>query len=72
MTTSFTLSADLNFRAGPGVTCDPLLDEPLGEGQSVTVIGGPVIQAEDGTEWVQIDVNGTTGWVSTEFLEPAE
>ncbi len=69
---NFTLTSDLNFRAGPGVDCDPLMDEPLGEGQMVTVIGGPVVQTEDGSEWVQIDIDGTTGWISTEFIEPTE
>ena len=69
---SFTLTSDLNFRAGPGVNCDPLLDEPLGEGQAVTVVGGPVVQTEDGSEWVQIEIDGTTGWISTEFIEPTE
>lgn len=68
----FELTADVNFRSGPGVDCDPVLDEPLGEGQIVLVLGGPVTQTDDGTEWVQIEVDGEPGWVTTEFLEPTE
>lgn len=68
----FVLTADVNFRSGPGVDCDPVIEEPIGEGQIVLVSGGPVTQADDGTEWVQIDVNGESGWITNEFLEPAE
>lgn len=71
-TTTFMLMTDVNFRSGPGVDCDPLLDEPLGEGQIVIVSGGPVIQSEDDTEWVLIEIDGTPGWITTEFIEPAD
>lgn len=64
------LTAEVNFRSGPGVECDPLLDAPLGEGQAVTVIGGPVTQGTDDSEWVQIEVDGQQGWITTEFVEP--
>ena len=67
-----TLTADVNFRSGPGTDCDTLLEEPLGEGQVVTITGGPVTQAADDSEWVQVEVNGTNGWITTEYLEPAE
>lgn len=70
--TEFVLTSDVNFRTGPGVGCDLVFDLPLGEGQVVTVSGGPVIQAEDDTEWVQIEIDDQTGWVSSEFLEPVE
>lgn len=63
------LIEDVNFRSGPGVDCEPLLDEPLGSGQTVTVTGGPVTQAADGSEWVEIEVNGTRGWVSADFID---
>ena len=69
---SFVLTADVNFRSGPGVDCDPLLDEPLGEGQTVEVIGGPVTQTVDDSEWVQIEIDGEPGWITTEFIEPTE
>lgn len=68
----FVLTADVNFRSGPGVTCDPIFEEPIGDGQIVLVLGGPVTQADDGTEWVQIEVNGEPGWITNDFLEPAE
>ncbi|MCA9832511.1 MAG: hypothetical protein KC435_01055 [Thermomicrobiales bacterium] len=70
--TEVTLTSDVNFRSGPGTDCDPLSDEPLGEGQTVTVTGGPVTQAADGSEWIEVEVNGQKGWISTEFVEPAE
>jgi uncharacterized protein YraI len=34
------------------------------------IIGGPVTREDDGSEWVQLNVNGTEGWVSFEFLQP--
>lgn len=71
-TSTFILTVDVNFRSGPGVDCDPLMDEPLGEGQIVEVTGGPVTQADDGSEWVQIEIEGEPGWITTEFIEPAE
>lgn len=70
--TTFMLTEDLNFRSGPGVECDPLMDEPIGEGQVVEVIGGPVTQADDDSEWVQIEIDGEPGWITTEFIEPVE
>lgn len=66
------LTSDVNFRSGPGVDCEPLLDEPLGQGQTVTITGGPVTQLSDGSEWIEIEFNGTRGWISAEFIEPAE
>lgn len=68
----FVLTADVNFRSGPGVDCDPVLEEPVGEGQIVLVLGGPVTQTDDDSEWVQIEVDGEPGWITTEFIEPSE
>ncbi len=68
----FVLTADVNFRSGPGVACDPVFEESIGEGQIVLVLGGPVTQADDGTEWVMIEVGDESGWITTEFLEPSE
>lgn len=70
--TLYRLTVDVNFRLGPGTDCDLALDEPLGAFQPVEVIGGPVIRESDGSEWVQIEVLDTVGWVAFEFLEPAE
>lgn len=70
--TLYRLTVDVNFRLGPGTDCDLALDEPLGAFQPVEVIGGPVIRESDGSEWVQIKVLDTVGWVAFEFLEPAE
>lgn len=70
--TEVTLTSDVNFRSGPGTDCDPLTDAPLGEGQTVTVTGGPVTQTADNSEWIEVEVNGQKGWISTEFVEPAE
>jgi hypothetical protein len=68
---SFVVSVDVNFRVGPGTDCELAIGEPIGEFQVVEVIGGPVIREDDGSEWVQIEVLGTQGWVAFEFLEPA-
>jgi hypothetical protein len=69
---TFSLTTDLNFRTGPGSECDLALDVPLGEFQQVIVIGGPVVRTDDGSEWVQIQVGDTVGWVAFEFLAPVE
>lgn len=68
---SFVTIAEVNFRAGPGTECDPILGEPLPEGQAVEVLGGPVTQASDGSVWLQVEVDGVPGWISEEFAEPA-
>lgn len=70
--TQFRLTTDVNFRTGPGVDCDLALDQPIGAFQIVEVIGGPVIRQDEDTEWVQIRVLDTDGWVAFEFLEPVE
>jgi hypothetical protein len=68
----FQLTVDVNFRLGPGTDCDLVMEEPIGAFQSVEVIGGPVVRSDDGTEWVQIEVLGSEGWVSFDLLEPVE
>jgi hypothetical protein len=71
--TTYVLSVDLNFRAGPGSDCDLIGDGPLGEFSDVDVIGGPVIrEGDESPEWVQVQVGEQTGWLALEFLEPAE
>lgn len=71
-TSTFILTVDVNFRSGPGVDCEPLMDDPLGVGQTVEVTGGPVTQTEDDSEWVQIEIDGQPGWITTEFIEPVD
>lgn len=70
-TNAYVTSAEVFFRQGPGTDCTPVYETPLGEGQAVDVIGGPVSQAADGTLWVQVEVDGVPGWVSFDFVEPA-
>ena len=71
-TAAFTTNAEVNFRSGPGTDCSPILEEPLGEGVAVTALGGPVTQRSDNSNWLQVEVDGVPGWVSLEFVEPAE
>ena len=71
-TASYVTVAEVNFRSGPGTDCTPILEQPLAEGMAVTVLGGPVAQSADGSQWLQIEVDGVPGWVTTEFVEPAE
>lgn len=60
---------DVNYRVGPSVDCDLVAAVPvIGAFQTVQIIGGPVRDA-DGTEWMQVQVNATTGWVAAEFLD---
>lgn len=68
---TYVVAVDVNFRVGPGTDCELAFGEPIGEFQVVEVIGGPVIREDDGSEWVQIEVLDTQGWVAFEFLEPA-
>ena len=70
--TTFRLTEDLNFRTGPGPDCELALPQPIGAFQVVEVIGGPVVHADDGSQWVLIRTLDTDGWIAFEFLEPAE
>lgn len=70
--TQFSLTTDVNFRTGPGTDCDLALDQPIGAFQIVEVIGGPVVRQDEDTEWVQIRVLDTEGWVAFEYLEPVQ
>lgn len=70
---AYVVLEDLNFRAGPGSDCDLIGTGPLGAGVGVTVTSDPVVrEGEEGLEWVRIEVDGVTGWVAAEFIEPAE
>lgn len=68
--TTYALTTDVNFRTGPGTDCDLALETPLGEFQQVVVIGGPVSREGEDSEWVQISVLGTEGWIAFDLLEP--
>jgi hypothetical protein len=67
------VTEELNFRVGPGADCDPAFDAPLEVGTDVVVLSDPVVRSDldDGTEWIQVEVDGETGWVAAEFVEPA-
>ncbi len=69
---NFVVTTDLNFRVGPGEDCDPISDEPLGEGREVIVLSEPVTREGEDQEWVQVEVDGEPGWVAADFIEPAE
>lgn len=70
---SYVTTSDVNFRNGPGTDCDPIFDEPLGEGAIVEVLSEPVVrEGDDEYLWVAVSVDGTEGWIATEFIEPAE
>ena len=68
----FVVTADLNFRQGPGQDCDPIGEGPLAEGSSVVALSEPVTREGEDQQWVQVEVDGEPGWVAAEFLEPAE
>jgi hypothetical protein len=67
------VTEELNFRVGPGADCDPAFDAPLEVATDVVVLSDPVVRSDldDGTEWIQVEVDGETGWVAAEFVEPA-
>jgi uncharacterized protein YgiM (DUF1202 family) len=54
----------VNLRAGTGLDAD-ILDK-LATGTTATVLDGPV--DADGYTWYQLDVNGVTDWVASDFL----
>jgi uncharacterized protein YraI len=63
-------TSDVNFRAGPGTDCDPI-GEPIGAGVSVEVLSDPVRREGDEFVWVAVALDGSQGWLATDFLEPA-
>lgn len=72
-TETWITNSDVNFRDGPGTDCDPILAEPLGEGAVVEVLSEPVVrEGDDENLWVAVSVDGTDGWLATEFIDPAE
>lgn len=71
-TETYVTTSDVNFRNGPGTDCESI-GEPLGEGAVVEVLSEPVIrEGDDEYLWVAVSIDGTEGWLATEFLEPAE
>ena len=70
-TTSYVVVEDLNFRVGPGSDCE-VIGSPLAAGSALLVTGGPVVrEGEEGVEWLQVEVEGVSGWVAAEFVMPA-
>jgi len=63
---------ELYFRAGPGEDCEVIQDALLEPGTALTILSEPVTRSDvnDGFEWVQVNVNGVTGWVAAEFIAP--
>jgi hypothetical protein len=62
--------SDVNFRAGPGTDCD-VIGEPIGAGVVVEVLSEPVQREGEDAIWIAVSIDGTQGWLTTEFLEPA-
>ncbi len=69
---NYVTTVDVNFRVGPGQDCDRIGDAPLGQGREVVVLSEPVTRDDDDQEWVQVEVDGETGWVAADFIEPVE
>ncbi|MGI8485871.1 MAG: hypothetical protein ACR2OU_16630, partial [Thermomicrobiales bacterium] len=65
----YVVTADLNFRVGPGSDCDAIGD-PLSQGVHLTVVSDPVVREDDPERWVQVNIDGQVGWVASEFIEP--
>lgn len=56
----------VNLHSGPGTSCEVL--QQLDKDTQVTALSGPV-KAGDYT-WIKVDVDGTDGWMATEFAKP--
>jgi hypothetical protein len=66
----YVTTVDLHFRAGPGSDCDTIGDVLVG-GTSLTVLSDPVTRKGEDGQWVQVNVDGQLGWVSSDYIEPA-
>lgn len=65
-------ASEVNFRVGPGTDCEAL-GEPLASGTTVEVLSEPVVRdGEPEFSWVAVSVEGTEGWLVTDFLEAPE
>ena len=62
--TATVTAANLNVRSGPGLDYDVLA--VISEGSSYPALG----RNDDGS-WIEIDADGTIGWVSAEWVEVA-
>lgn len=63
----FTVSASsLNVRSGPGASNPTVPGSPLAGGTQVQAL-----QAQDGWTRITVPATGVTGWVSSQFLQPA-
>lgn len=64
-------TSDVNFRSGPGADCEAI-GEPLASGVSAQLLSDPVTrEGDDQYQWVAVSIDGTDGWLATEYLEPA-
>lgn len=65
-------TSEVNFRTGPGTDCD-LLGEPLETGTAVEILSTEIIRDDqDSFVWVAVSVDGTDGWIATDFIEPVD
>ncbi len=63
---------EVNFRVGPGTDCEAI-GEPLASGTTVEILSEPVVRdGEPEFSWVAVSVEGTEGWLATDFLEAPE
>jgi uncharacterized protein YgiM (DUF1202 family) len=61
-----TQGDNVRIRSGASLDADPVTKVP--EGTDLTIIEGPI--ADDaGTTWYRVDVDGTTGYIATDFVK---
>jgi uncharacterized protein YgiM (DUF1202 family) len=57
---------NVRIRSGASLDADPVTKVP--EGTELTIIEGP-IDGANGTRWYRVDVDGTTGYMASDFVE---
>jgi hypothetical protein len=63
---------EVNFRVGPGTDCEAI-GEPLASGTTVEILSDAVVRdGEPEFSWVAVSVEGTEGWLVTDFLEAVD
>lgn len=64
--TTYRTTTELNLRYGPGTEYEPPLQTlPAG---SIVYLAGYMNSVSD--EWIFVDFDGVSGWVSTQYIEP--